>query len=156
MALVCLTLGLGVLTQWPQLSGRVGELPAIVLPLSKIETSVRASFSLCRRAPHRDCVMDGDTFYLGSQSIRMVGIDAPESHPPRCAREARLGAQAAHRLLALLNAGPFDLERSTFRDSDIYGRKLWTVTRNGRSLRDTLISEGLARAYGSGRKSWCA
>ena len=34
------------------------------------------------------------------------------------------------------------------RDEDRYGRKLRVVVRNGRSLGDQLVSEGLARTWG--------
>jgi endonuclease YncB( thermonuclease family) len=56
---------------------------------------------------------------------------------------------------ALLNAGPFTLTRIK-RDVDKYGRKLRLVQRDGRSLGDTLVREGLARRYGGGKRSpWC-
>lgn len=38
--------------------------------------------------------IDGDTFGIGGQRIRIIGIDAPEIHPPRCLDEARLGLAA--------------------------------------------------------------
>ena len=42
------------------------------------------------------------------------------------------------------------------RDENRYGRKLREVAVDGSDVGDTLISEGLARAYGGGRRSWCA
>ena len=41
------------------------------------------------------------------------------------------------------------------RDEDVYGRKLREVAVDGSDVGDTLISEGLARACGGGRRSWC-
>lgn len=114
-----------------------------------------ANFSLCHSGGGTNCVVDGDTFYLGGEKIRIADIDTPETHPPRCAEEAERGERATLRLRALLNAGPFALE-AIDRDEDVYGRKLRTVTRDGRSLGDVLVSEGLARRYGNGRRSWCA
>ncbi len=100
-------------------------------------------------------VIDGDTFDYRGDRIRVVGIDAPETHPPRCAREAELGERATARLRELLAAGPFELG-SIDRDEDRYGRKLRTVTRGGRDLGRQLVAEGLARAYSGGRRSgWC-
>ena len=99
-------------------------------------------------------VIDGDTFVLGGQTIRIADIDTPETHPPRCAREADLGARATQRLHALLVEGPFELVPID-RDVDRYGRKLRIVVRNGRPIGDTLIAEGLARPYGNGRRNWC-
>src|SRR3546814_15443005 len=39
-------------------------------------------FTLCGVPPHRDCVIDGDNFYLDRQAIRIADIDAPETHSP--------------------------------------------------------------------------
>jgi micrococcal nuclease len=113
-----------------------------------------ASFGLCHSGGGFNCVVDGDTIHYRGQKIRIADIDTPETHPPRCASEARLGNAATQRLQALLNAGPFSL-RSIDRDEDPYGRKLRILSRNGQSLGGTLVNEGLARWYGSGRRSWC-
>lgn len=113
-----------------------------------------ARFPLCGRPPHTQCVIDGDTFYLRGRSIRLADIDAPETSPARCAREAELGAAATRRLRDLLNAGPFELAAGR-RDEDRYGRKLRTVTRDGRSIGDILVAEGLARKWTGRRLPWC-
>jgi endonuclease YncB( thermonuclease family) len=99
--------------------------------------------------------MDGDTFYLGDQPIRIADIDTPETHPPRCDREARLGAEATRRLRVLLNIGPFELQKPGGRDEDRYGRKLRVVLRDGRSIGHMLVAEGLARIWSGQRLSWC-
>jgi micrococcal nuclease len=113
-----------------------------------------AHFGYCHEGGGRNCVVDGDTIYYRGQKIRIADIDTPETHPPRCARETELGEAATMRLQALLNAGPFSL-RAIDRDTDAYGRKLRVVTRGGRSIGGQLVGEGLARYYGSGRRSWC-
>jgi len=41
------------------------------------------------------------------------------------------------------------------RDEDRYGRKLRNVAVDDRDVGETLSAEGLARAYGGGRRSWC-
>jgi endonuclease YncB( thermonuclease family) len=41
------------------------------------------------------------------------------------------------------------------RDRDVYGRLLRNVRVNGRDVGETLIAEGVARAYAGGRRSWC-
>ena len=115
---------------------------------------LQASFSLCSGASRINCVVDGDTFWFRSETIRIADIDAPEISPPRCAREARLGEAAKLRLLALLNGGGFALERG-WRDEDRYGRKLRTVKRDGRSLGEQLVAEGLARRWDGARRPWC-
>lgn len=103
-----------------------------------------------------NCVVDGDTFWFNGEKIRIADIDTPETHPPRCAEEARLGNAATDMLKSMLNAGPFSL-RPVGRDEDRYGRKLRVVMRGGVSLGDTLVSEGLARHYSGGlRSGWCS
>lgn len=123
-------------------------------PVTTITVS-GTSFTRCARPPHANCVIDGDTFYFGGQPVRIADIDTPETHRPQCAYEASLGAQATRRLLELLNAGSFVLESRGLRDEDRYGRKLRTVLRNGSSLGDVLVSEGLAREWTGRRLPWC-
>lgn len=101
-------------------------------------------------------VVDGDTFWLNGEKIRIADIDTPETHPPRCAYEAELGARATRRLEALLREAPFELAAIGGRDEDRYGRKLRIVTRGGRSLGDMLVAEGLARTWTGRREPWCA
>jgi endonuclease YncB( thermonuclease family) len=86
--------------------------------------------------------------------VRVADIDAPETHPPRCRREAELGARATRRLAELMNAGPFEM-RMVGRDADRYGRPLRVLTRKGRSLGDQLVAEGLARTWEGRRRPWC-
>ncbi len=78
----------------------------------------------------------------------------PETHPARCTEEAALGEEATNRLAAWLNEGAFDLE-TIDRDTDRYGRKLRIVTRNGESVGDMLVGEGLARRWEGYRRPWC-
>jgi endonuclease YncB( thermonuclease family) len=111
-------------------------------------------FGLCHSGGGTNCVVDGDTFWMDGEKIRVADIDTPETHPPRCAEEARLGAAATQRLQALLNAGPVSLATGD-RDTDRYGRKLRVVMRGGRSLGDTLVDEGLARRWIGHREPWC-
>lgn len=114
------------------------------------------TFTKCHTGGGTNCVVDGDTFWMDGEKIRIADIDTPETHPSRCAEEARLGNAATDRLQALLNAGTFELT-SIDRDTDRYGRKLRIVERNGQSLGGVLVSEGLARPYGGGpRAGWCA
>ena len=71
------------------------------------------------------------------------------------AGERALGESATRRLIALLNAGPFTLERQGSRDADRYGRLLRTVTRGGQSLGERLVAEGLAEPWRGHRGDWC-
>lgn len=114
------------------------------------------SFGMCGHGNWYNCVVDGDTFYLQGQSIRIADIDAPETHPSRCAHEADLGNKATNRLYDLLNAGPFEMKSLLTRDRDKYGRKLRVIVRDGHSLGGTLVSEGLARQWTGHRLPWCS
>ncbi len=113
-----------------------------------------ANFGFCHIGGGLNCVVDGDTIWYQGNKIRIADIDTPETHPSRCAEEARLGSAATERLQALLNAGPFSVAPIE-RDTDIYGRQLRVLSRGGESIGGQLVSEGLARWYGGGRRPWC-
>jgi len=98
-------------------------------------------------------VIDGDTFDYGGERIRIADIDTPEVRG-RCPEERAQAARATRRLRALLAAGPFQLVRSG-RDEDRYGRKLRVVVRDGRSIGDMLVAEGLARTWTGRREPLC-
>jgi endonuclease YncB( thermonuclease family) len=112
------------------------------------------SFSICGSGPRTNCVVDGDTFWFHGEKIRIADIDTPELSPPRCRRERELGLAAKQRLLDLLNEGSFSLT-SGAREEDRYGRKLRNVYREGKSIGDTLVADGLARRWDGSRRSWC-
>jgi endonuclease YncB( thermonuclease family) len=112
-------------------------------------------FSICGSAQRVTCVVDGDTIWLEGTKIRIADLNTPEISQPACAAEAVLGAKAKTRLTELLNAGPFEVRSSGNRDADQYGRKLRIIERDGRSLSDTMIAEGLAHAWRGKRESWC-
>ena len=116
---------------------------------------VSEPFTRCGPGRGHGCVIDGDTFKLGDRKIRIIGIDAPETHPPRCAEEAAKGEAATARLQALLNKGPFEMVGSRADLTDRYSRDLRTITRDGRSIADQLREEGLVRRYLGYRMPWC-
>jgi endonuclease YncB( thermonuclease family) len=113
-----------------------------------------ARFGLCSGPGRVTCVVDGDTFWYRGDKIRIADINAPETSHPGCAREAALGKAATGRLLALLNQGFFTLAPGN-RDRDRYGRLLRTVTRDGASIGDVLVREGLAETWKGYRGNWC-
>ena len=142
-------LGLGVFF-WP--SGAALEARQALVSTS---APVQRTFTLCHTGGGTNCVVDGDTIWLDGVKIRVADIDAPETHPPRCAREDYLGTRATDRLLALVNAGPLSVEPSGARDEDRYGRKLRVLVRGGQSLGGQLVQEGLARSWDGARHPWC-
>jgi micrococcal nuclease len=119
--------------------------------LEKIEMQ----FDRCGSGISDNCVVDGDTFKLKGRKVRVLGIDAPETHPPRCSSEAELGEQATSRFQEILNEGPFEIV-SSIRGRDVYGRDLRWLLRDGKAITATMIDEGLARRYRGGlRSDWC-
>ena len=91
---------------------------------------------------------DGDSFRLGNDRIRLLGLDAPElaqdctaesGEPWACGRAARA------RMAELLAAGPADCRPE---EIDQYGRLLATCSIDGRDLGATLVAEGLAVSSG--------
>lgn len=114
-----------------------------------------AALSICPAGARDNCVVDGDTFWLNGRKVRIADIDTPEIGEPKCEAEYALGMKAKHRIRELLNAGPFELQTIPERDKDRYGRDLRVVVRNGRSLGDQLVSEGLARTWTGRRAPWC-
>lgn len=113
-----------------------------------------ANFIYCDRTPRINCVVDGDTFWYKGRKIRISDINTPEVSQPKCAQEFALAKRARSRLYQLLNDGNFSL-KSGSRDKDYYGRDLRVIERNGSSLGDILIAEGLAHAWKGRKESWC-
>jgi endonuclease YncB( thermonuclease family) len=113
-----------------------------------------AAMDLCGSGKRISCVVDGDTFWLGGEKIRIADIDTPEISQPSCESELQRGLAARDRLLALLNEGPFELMVSG-RAVDRNGRKLRIVVRDSHSLGDQLVAEGLARTWDGKRRPWC-
>jgi endonuclease YncB( thermonuclease family) len=151
-------LGAILLTIWPAMD------PALVEPPSFLATApeqVNEQFTRCGIGRGHACVIDGDTFKLGERKVRIVGIDAPETHPPRCAKEAALGEAATAELQRLLNQGPFEMVGRIDDRQDRYGRDLRAIRRVKRdgteqSIADDMRGSGSARRYMGGFKmGWC-
>ena len=115
----------------------------------------RVDFGFCHTGGGTNCVVDGDTIWFHGQNIRVVGLDAPETHEPSCMAERALGERATRRLHQLVNGGVVSLS-TIDRGQDRYGRKLRIVTVDGVSVAETLIDDGLARRYEGGpKRGWC-
>jgi endonuclease YncB( thermonuclease family) len=120
-----------------------------------ILTASAALFALCSTPQRITCVVDGDTFWLDGEKVRIADINAPETQGAACAEERARGEAAKRRLVALLNQGAFDLTIEG-RERDRYGRLLRVVRRNGQSLGAQLVAEGLAEEWRGRRSDWCA
>ena len=141
-----------------------GTDPMLIDPpdfLSSDPERVSQRFSRCGPGRSHACVVDGDTFKLGQRKVRIIGIDAPETHPARCPEEARLGEQATAKLQELLNQGPFEMVAPVYGSRDRYGRDLRSIRRTladggTQSIADEMRESGLAQRYLGGlRPGWC-
>jgi len=110
-----------------------------------------AAMEFCVGPVRVTCVVDGDTFWLDGEKIRIADIDAPETGGA-CEAERILAARASGRLAALLE-GNVEIVRQ---GKDRYGRTLAVVMENGRSVGLILVEEELARPWRGKRESWCA
>src|SRR5262245_7237321 len=126
-----------------------------IWPLAAPTEFVSAKFVACGPAAGPACVIDGDTFQLGDRKVRIMGIDAPNIVAPRCPQEAVLAHKSADRLLALLNAGDFDMTAHRLQVQDRKGRYLMVIRRDGNSIGRQLMNEGLAHRYTGFKRSWC-
>ena len=125
--------------------------------MAMLSLTLAAAFALCDAGPRLTCVVDGDTFWLAGEKIRIADINAPETHGAACDFEQRLGEAATRRLTQLLNAGPFTLEvAEPNRPTDRYGRALVRVVRQGRSIGAQMVAEGLVEPWRGRRSNWCA
>lgn len=64
---------------------QTGVQPALTIATAKADT-LRAAFPICGKGRRITCIVDGDTFWLWGERIRIADIDAPEINPPRCER----------------------------------------------------------------------
>ena len=109
-------------------------------------------------------VSDGDTFEARvriwpgldvTTKVRLRGIDAPELKA-RCDAEQIKAEAARDALRALLAQGDVTIARVTL---DKYGGRVVAdaATRATTDIAQAMISAGMVRAYGGGRReSWCA
>ncbi|CUX53261.1 MULTISPECIES: thermonuclease family protein [Agrobacterium] len=117
--------------------------------------SPAVSYKRCSGGARVNCIVDGDTPWIGGVKVRIADIDAPEIGRPHCASEKALGERATVRLLELVNSRAFTMQSWPGRDEDRYGRKLRVLLKDGRSIGDILVSEGLARTWTGKRQPWC-
>jgi endonuclease YncB( thermonuclease family) len=100
-------------------------------------------------------VVDGDTFRLGQERIRILGIDTPETeNRARCNAERRLAALATMTLKELIEGKHLSIQRN---GKDRFGRTLAYVRiQGGADVGELLIRARVAVRWGNGRPDWCA
>lgn len=125
---------------------------------------VEGTFTRCGRGRGHLCVVDGDTFRIGSRTFRVTGIDTAETRA-RCPAEAAQAEASTAALQRWLNRGPFRITTRLDEPTDLYGRTLAIVKRDAPGagggttedrLADWMLREGGARRYDGGfRSGWC-
>lgn len=96
----------------------------------------------------RPQLVDGDSFHMNGDEVRLVGIDAPEGRQS-CTRGGTpwpCGEESRRTLARLVAGGPVTC-RSTERDQ--HGRLLAVCEAGGRDLNREMVASGMALAYGN-------
>ncbi len=115
-----------------------GHVVALVIILGLPAMATARDHALCPPTVHRALplrVVDGDTFRLHGERIRILGIDTPERGEPGSGR-------ATYRLLALLRSGNVVIVRH---GKDVYCRTLADVYVDGWNVAAVLRAEGYAK-----------
>lgn len=97
-------------------------------------------------------IIDGDTFrikYQGkTQSVRLLGIDAPESNKTRYKYLECFGTEAKNYLKTLIDKKKITFQFDPSQDQkDIYDRLLAYVFLEGENINQMMIEEGYAKEY---------
>lgn len=92
-------------------------------------------------------ITDGDTIRVGTTRVRLLGMDAPESHQS-CTRQDgstwQCGQEAARRLQGLIAGRPVNCVGT---DRDRYHRLLAACSVGGKDIGAWMVSHGWAVAY---------
>lgn len=91
---------------------------------------------------------DGDSFRLGDDRVRLLGLDAPElaqDCTDAAGKSWPCGRAARDRMAELLASGPVDCRPE---DTDQFGRLLATCSVSGRDLGSAMVADGLATSAG--------
>lgn len=93
-------------------------------------------------------MVDGDSFFLGSDEVRLVGIDAPEGRQT-CTRGSTTwpcGEDARRKLAQLIGGRPITCKAN---ERDQHHRMLAICSVDGRELNREMVAAGMAVAYGN-------
>lgn len=123
-----------------------GVLTVAILGLLVV-LAARLNFTEPHALAGHPAINDGDSLTMGSERIRLLGIDAPELSQ-MCSRDGAdfpCGRRSREALVALV--GGRQVECSG-RDRDRYGRLLATCSAGGTELNSGQVAAGWAVAYG--------
>ncbi len=96
----------------------------------------------------RPNLVDGDSFRLGNEEVRLVGIDAPEGRQT-CSRASATwacGEESRRTLARLIGGRPISCRAA---ERDQHGRLLAVCSVDGRDLNREMVASGMALAYGN-------
>lgn len=111
-------------------------------------------------------VSDGDTIVIAAPylpaplkpqlSVRIFGVDTPEKgNRAQCPKEAQLGERATDFTKKMVSQGK-QFHVILYGWDKFGGRVLGNIIVDGKGVRESLISNGLAREYyGEAKQSWC-
>ena len=111
-------------------------------------------------------VSDGDTVVIAAPflpqplkpqlAVRIFGVDTPEKgHRAQCPSEAQRGEMATQYTKQLVQSGR-QFQVTLYAWDKFGGRVLGDIIVDGQSVRQGLITNGLAREYyGDKKESWC-
>ncbi|MBE2318546.1 thermonuclease family protein [Solirubrobacter sp. CPCC 204708] len=92
-------------------------------------------------------VVDGDTVKLGGETVRLLGIDTPESRRPQTPVECG-SKKAATALRRLVEGRTVTLVRDPTQDAtDRFGRTLAYVSVAGKDAGEAMVASGWAKPY---------
>lgn len=126
-----------------------GLLTVVILGLLVV-LAARLDRTETRNLQGRVTVNDGDSLTLGTERIRLLGIDAPE-YDQICRKDGAgypCGRQARQALVTLIGGRPVSCSGW---ERDKYDRLLATCTAGGSELNRSQVEAGWAVAYGDYR-----
>ncbi len=119
-------------------------------PLASFIAAARP-MPVCGVGKRVNCIVDGDTFWLGGEKYRIANIDTPELKG-KCSAEQATAKRARQRLAEIINDRPVEVRVT---GTDPYGRKLVIISDANGDIGDRLVGEGLAEVWGGDFIDWC-
>lgn len=109
-------------------------------------------FGQCYNAGGPDCVVDGQTIYLGGQKLMIANMVAPKIQGAKCDDERTKGIDAAVHLADLLNSGKVTAG-ATAEGPD--GQMRTQVEVDGRDVGIAMVGDGAGRDPSAPSVDWC-